>query len=81
MAKLRDHPDWPRRIMQAVRKAAICLKMTREQLLLSWNEPYQKTSGFILGFGDVEIYFYRQADPIAVILKNGEIVGWSEKSK
>ena len=79
LAELKKHPDWPRRIQSAVRNGTLCLKMTPDQLYASWEKPYQKTSGFILGFGEVKIFFYREAKPIAVVLKNDEVVGWSEK--
>ncbi|OGJ86615.1 MAG: hypothetical protein A2268_12960 [Candidatus Raymondbacteria bacterium RifOxyA12_full_50_37] len=78
---LREHPDWPRRIQRVVRNGAICLKMSEEQLSVSWEQPYQKTSGFILGLGNVNIHFFQSQSPVAVILKNNEIVGWSESKK
>ena len=81
LLELRKHPDWPRRIRSAVHNGAICLKMTTEQLFASWKTPYFKTSGFILGSGDVEILFYRQDNPVAVVVKNNEVIGWSEKGK
>jgi len=77
---LKKYPKWPRRIKRAVRQGAICLKMTTEQLLTSWDTPHEKTSGFILGFGDVDIYFFHSPSPIAVVVKNNEVIGWSEKT-
>jgi hypothetical protein len=79
LGEVKNHPDWTMRIKKAVRGGAICLKMTEEQLIASWEKPYLRNSGFILGFGEVKILFYRQANPIAVVMKSGEIVGWSEK--
>jgi len=76
---LRSHRDWPRRIQSAVRKGAICLTMTTEQLIASWQEPASRTSGFIIGSGDVAIFFYRPDNPVAVVLKDGRVIGWSEK--
>jgi hypothetical protein len=76
---LKKHPRWPRRIKRAVRNGTVCLKMTEEQLSASWRLPHIKTSGFILGFGQVRIFFYNEANPIAVVIKNGEVIGWSEK--
>lgn len=80
LAELRKHPDWPRRIRSAVHNGSICLKMTTEQLAVSWKEPYARTSGFILGAGEVQILFYRPDNPVAIVVKNNEIIGWSEKN-
>lgn len=77
--EVKQHGEWPVRIKKAVRNGAICLKMTEEQLLASWREPYQKTKGFVLGLGEVRIFFYREKNPIAVVMKNDEVAGWSEK--
>ena len=78
---VKDHPEWPRRIQKAVRDGAICLKMNTGQLLISWGEPAQKTRGFIVDEGDVEIFFFQPSAPVAVILKKGEVIGWSEKGE
>ncbi|MFH0920699.1 MAG: hypothetical protein V1913_10075 [Fibrobacterota bacterium] len=79
LTALKGHPDWPRRIQSAIRSGTLCLKMSQDQLFMSWQKPYQQTRGFILGFGEVKILFYREAKPVAVVIKNDEIVGWSEK--
>jgi hypothetical protein len=80
VAQLKKHPDWPRRIRRTIRDGAICLKMTVDQLIVSWQSPYCRTKGFILGTGDVQIFFYRPKNPIAVVIRKDEIVGWSEKA-
>ncbi|HLD29718.1 MAG TPA: hypothetical protein VJC03_05205, partial [bacterium] len=79
IASIKIHTDWPARIKKAVRNGAICLKMTEEQLEAAWEKPYERTQGFILGNGDVKILFYRKENPIAVVVKNREVIGWSEK--
>ena len=81
LTELRKHPDWPRRIRSAVHNGTICLKMSLDQLYASWEKPYFETTGFILGSGNVNIVFYRQENPVAVVVKNSEVVGWSEKGK
>jgi hypothetical protein len=81
MTELRNHPEWPRRIRSAVHGGAICLKMSKEQLFASWEKPYFETSGFILGLGNVEILFYRKENPVAIVVKNNEVAGWSEKGR
>jgi len=81
LSSVKNHPEWPRRIKSAVRQGALCLKMDSDQLIASWQEPYLRTTGFILGNGDVDIYFFRPENPVAVVLKNNEVIGWSEKEK
>ena len=81
LSELRKHPDWPMRVRSAVHNGAICLKMSVDQLYASWAKPYVETSGFILGFGNVDIFFYRQENPVAVVVKGNEVIGWSEKGK
>jgi hypothetical protein len=81
LIELRKHAEWPMRVRSAVHNGAICLKMSVDQLYASWQKPYVETSGFILGFGNVDIFFYRQDNPVAVVVKNNEVIGWSEKGK
>jgi len=81
LTEIHNHPEWSRRVKSVVHGGAICLKMTTEQLYASWQKPYYSTTGFILGLGDVEIFFYREANPVAVVVKNNEVMGWSEKGK
>jgi hypothetical protein len=81
LTELRKHPQWPGRIRSAVRNGTLCLKMSLEQLYSSWEKPYLETTGFILGSGNVDIVFYRPDNPVAVVVKNNEVIGWSEKGK
>jgi hypothetical protein len=81
LAIVKNNPDWPRRIRNALLAGTICLGMNRDQLSASWNLPDDEMDGFILGAGDVRILFYRKGDPVAVIIKNDEVIGWSEKKR
>lgn len=81
MALIKEHGDWTHRIKSAIYNGAVCLKMSREQLEASWDKPTSETEGFILGSGKVNILFYRPENPIAVVMKAGEVIGWSEKKK
>jgi hypothetical protein len=81
MAIVKKNPDWPRRVKSALLAGTICLGMMREQLTASWEAPDNETDGFILGVGDVRILFYRKGDPVAVVVKNDEVIGWSEKKR
>jgi hypothetical protein len=78
---LDQHPEWPRRIVKAVREGRICLDMSEEQTVASWGQPSQKGSTFILGAGSQDIWYYvmpdRKIQP--VFLVKGRVVGWSEK--
>jgi hypothetical protein len=81
MAIVKKNTDWSRRIKSALLAGTICLGMNREQLTASWESPDNETDGFILGAGEVRILFYRKEDPVAVVVKNGEVIGWSEKKR
>lgn len=81
LAIVKNNPDWPRRVKSALLAGTICLGMNRDQLAASWEKPDNETDGFILGAGDVRILFYRKGDPVAVVMKNGEVIGWSEKKR
>ncbi len=76
---LREHRDWPRRIIRTVRFGRICLDMTGEQLIASWDEPFLKRSAFTIGLGSHEIWFYKNQKELftAVVVKNDKIIGWS----
>lgn len=78
---LREHKDWPRRIIRAVRFGRICLDMDREQLIASWDKPFQKTTAFTIGLGKHSIWMFKgKKDNIAaVLIKNGRIIGWTIK--
>jgi hypothetical protein len=76
---LQQHRDWPRRIIKAVRDGTICLDMTTEQIIASWDEPFQKSRCFTLGLGNYEVWFFTGRDKklLAVTLTNGRVTGWS----
>ena len=80
---LHTHPEWPRRIRAAVREGRVCLGMTKDQLIASWDTPVQKGLSFILGIGECETWFFRSLDNklLFVTLSNGEVSGWYEKDK
>ena len=81
MAIVKQNADWSRRVKSAILAGTICLGMNREQLTATWKSPDNETDGFILGAGEVRILFYRKGDPVAVVVKNGEVIGWSEKKR
>ncbi len=81
LAIVKANPDWSRRVKSALLAGTICLGMSREQLAASWLAPDHETSGFVIGAGEVSILFYRKVDPVAVVVKNGEVIGWSEKKQ
>ena len=79
---LREHREWPRRIIRSIRFGRICLDMDQEQLIASWDEPFQKTTAFTIGLGEHSIWMFKgKKDSIiaAVLLKNGKIIGWNLK--
>lgn len=84
---LRDHADWPRRIQKAVREGTICLQMTEEQLMASWNEPVEKLKCFMVGVGEYESWVFKglggvggragEGKVVLVGVGEGRVVGWS----
>lgn len=78
---LRDHRDWPRRIIRAIRFGRICLDMSIEQLRASWDEPFQKSSAFTIGLGTHSVWIYKgqKGNILAVLLKNEKVIGWTER--
>ena len=78
MSVLRDHPDWPRSVIRAVRNGQVCLDMTGGHLKASWGEPFQKSMAFTLGMGKHDMWFFRASDGaiLTVSLQNDRVVGW-----
>ncbi len=78
-AILKANKNWPTRIKKNIKKGLICLNMTSEQLVASWNEPISKSSAFILGLGNVQIYNYKGsgASNIVAIIKDDKLIGWT----
>jgi hypothetical protein len=78
---LEQHPDWPRRIVKAVREGMICLDMSEEQLAAAWGEPAHKGRAFILGAGSYDLWYFPAAGGAvqSVFLVKGRVVGWTEK--
>lgn len=77
---LGQHPEWERRIVKVVREGNICLDMSEEQVLASWDEPLQKSMAFVLGAGKQNIWIYKSPGGgfETVFLVKGRVVGWSE---
>lgn len=77
---LGQHPEWERRIVKVVREGNICLDMSEEQVLASWDEPLQKSMAFVLGAGKQNIWIYKSPGGRfeTVFLVKGRVVGWSE---
>ena len=77
---LEQHADWPRRIVKAVREGNICLDMNKEQLSAAWDKPFRKSKAFILGAGELELWYFEGEDGVifSVFLNRGRVVGWSE---
>ncbi len=78
---LKQHHDWPRRIIRAVRLGQICLDMNSEQLIASWETPLQKSNAFTVGVGQHGIWIYKPAQgPLVVVqIQNDKIIGWTTK--
>lgn len=79
---LREHRDWPRRIIRTVRFGRICLDMTGQQLAASWGDPTQKSNAFTIGLGRHSIWIYNEqagSTITAVIIKNNLVIGWTNK--
>jgi hypothetical protein len=78
-----EHQDWPRRIQKFIREGRVCLGMTEEQLRASWGEPIQKSTMFMLGLGDSDVWFYKSSDGgmLIVGLSEGKVIGWSGKTR
>jgi hypothetical protein len=74
-----QHQEWSRRIQKAVRDGKICLEMATDQLVASWGEPFQKGAAFLSGFGNHEIWIYKDKDGkvLLVFLADNKIIGWS----
>ena len=78
---LRQHRDWPRRIIRTVRYGRICLDMTGEQLIASWGDPIQRSNAYTIGLGKHHIWIFNSKNDrkAIVLLKNNRIIGWSLK--
>jgi hypothetical protein len=76
---LKSHPQWPRRIMTAVRNGRICLDMSEDQVVASWGEPAEKRKSFMIGVGDYVTLFFKGGDPgtLAVTLQGDRVIGWT----
>jgi hypothetical protein len=80
---LKNRPQWPRRIIQAVRNGRICLDMSEEQVAASWGMPAEKRKAFMLGIGDYVSLVYRDAGAgggkgtLIVALQNDRVIGWT----
>lgn len=81
LKNLRQHRDWPRRIIRTVRFGRICLDMSGEQLIASWGKPIQRSRASTIGIGahDIWIFDSRNEKKDIVLLKNKKIIGWSIK--
>ncbi len=79
-AVLRKHPEWPRRIAQAIRNGEIVLHMTREQLVACWGTPERTAKAFMLGAGSYEVLSYhgKSGSNTVVAVQDNKVVGWSE---
>ncbi|MBN2036820.1 MAG: hypothetical protein JW768_08775 [Chitinispirillaceae bacterium] len=77
---LEKSPEWPRRIIRAVRDGTICLDMNEAQLVAAWGAPFQKSSAFILGAGSQQLWHYKDSKGRiqVVVLSKGRVVGWSQ---
>jgi hypothetical protein len=77
---LRDHLDWPRRIIRAVRDGSICLGMTPSQVEASWGVPQEKIISFIIGFGECDMWLYPSSSKgtRVIIFKALAVAGWSK---
>jgi hypothetical protein len=78
MSILREHPDWPRRVVNAIRLGQVCIDMTGAQLLASWGEPLQKSKAFTLGLGEHDLWFYKSDSGalLTVTLQGDRVIGW-----
>jgi len=78
---LKNHPLWPRRVIQAVRNGRICLDMSEEQVAASWGEPAEKRKAFMIGVGDYLTLVYRDAGTgkgtLVVAVQNDRVIGWT----
>jgi hypothetical protein len=74
----RENPQWPRRIIAAVREGRVCLDMTAEQLTASWGNPMEKGKSFTLGIGEHDTWVYRGTRDriLFVSLYAGRVIGW-----
>jgi hypothetical protein len=81
-AALRTHPEWPRRVRNAVRNGEIVLDMSLDQVKGSWGEPVRRGRAFLAGIGNFEILHYssKRGQGLAeVMLQENRVVGWSEE--
>ncbi len=79
---LREHRDWPRRIIRTVRFGRICLDMTTQHLAASWGDPTQKSNAFTVGLGIHSVWIYSEeagSKITVVIIKNNSVIGWTSK--
>jgi hypothetical protein len=77
---LKSRPEWPRRIIKAVRSGQICLDMTVEQVVASWGEPAEKRKSFMIGVGDYQTLLYNKGGgkgTLIVTLQNNRVIGWT----
>lgn len=78
---LKAKPQWPRRVIQAVRNGRICLDMSEEQVAASWGKPAERRKAFMIGVGDYVTLVYRDAiagrGTCMVALQNDRVIGWT----
>jgi hypothetical protein len=76
---LKSRPEWPRRIIKAVRGGQICLDMNVEQVIASWGEPAEKRKSFMIGVGDYQTLLYKGVGKgtLIVTLQSNRVIGWT----
>jgi hypothetical protein len=76
---LKEHAQWPRRIVKAVRNGQICLDMSEEQVVASWGQPSEKRQTFMIGVGEYLTLLYPAAKKgtLVVSLQNDRVIGWT----
>jgi hypothetical protein len=76
---LKNHPQWPRRVIQTVRNGRICLDMSGEQVVASWGEPVEKRKSFMVGIGEYQTLFFKGVGTgtLTVTLQNDRVIGWT----
>jgi hypothetical protein len=76
---LKKHPDWPRRVIGAVRSGRICLDMTEEQVVAAWGAPAERHKSYMVGIGDYFVFLYKSVDKglLGVMMQNDRVMGWT----
>ncbi len=80
LAILKEHVQWPRRAVNAIRIGVICLDMTEDQVVASWGQYDAKMNCYMVGTGNYQALLYKNKNNkcLMVTLQNDKVIGWTD---